>query len=551
MLERGLLTPEQAELAEQAAGDTGRPVLKVLVEDGHASETAIYEVVADEARMPFMDLTDFQPDPTAIGMLSGEWALRLHALPFGWDGSTLLVAVSDPNSLTLRDDLARLTQVPTQLYLGALSQVAAAIAQEYRSDDQLDDLSQGIELDNTDEDDDTVTLTGGDQDAPIIKFVNLLVSQAIADRASDIHVEPTEKELAVRYRIDGVLHSQRPTSKALTNGVVSRIKIMANMDIAEHRIPQDGRMSVTAHGRKVDLRVSTLPTVHGEKVVMRILDAAATPLELREIGFTERHIDIFERQYRKPHGMILVTGPTGSGKSTTLYSTLNAIRNETINIITVEDPVEYRMAGVTQMQVNPQAKLTFSSALRAILRADPDIILVGEIRDQETAQVAVEAALTGHLVLSTLHTNDAPSATTRLIEMGVEPFLVGSAVSTIIAQRLLRRLCDRCKTEYQLELNELTAAGIPWNPEDPLPMVYRADPAGCRNCSHTGFRGRTSIHEVLVIDDAIERAVNEAAHADTLRQLAVNSGMEPIRLDGFYKVLAGITSLEEVLRVVG
>jgi len=546
-----MLTLEQVKEAEGRSVADNRPILKILVDDRFIHEDEIYRVVAESVGMPFVELDDMQVDPSATGRLTPEWARRLNVLPFGWEGTDLAVAIDDPTSLTLKDDLQRLTQVSSVLFLAAPNALSRKINQVYRAEEEIGDLTDAIVTETALDFAEDSTIGGtGEDDAPIVKYVNLLLSQAVADRASDVHVEPTETELQVRYRIDGVLHRQMSSSRSILNGVVSRIKVMANMDIAERRKPQDGRMTVNVQGRKIDLRVATLPTVYGEKVVMRILDNSSAPLDLKEIGFSDRHREVYSKQYKKPHGMVLVTGPTGSGKSTTLYATLNAIKRPEINIITVEDPVEYRMNGVSQMQINTKADLTFAAALRSILRADPDVVLVGEIRDKETAQIAVESALTGHLVLSSLHTNDAPSAVTRLIEMGIEPFLVGSALTTVVAQRLVRRLCDRCKVQYELLPEEATQLEFPWVEGEPLPVVYR--PEGCPSCSKTGYRGRTSIHELLVMNEGLERLANEGAHTDVLRNTAIAQDvMRPMKSDGWEKAIAGDTSIEEVLRVVG
>ncbi|MBN9376692.1 MAG: type II/IV secretion system protein, partial [Cellulomonas sp.] len=387
-----------------------------------------------------------------------------------------------------------------------------------------------------------------DDDAPIVRYVNLLVTQAITDRASDIHIEPTEKDLRVRYRIDGVLHEVQRSPKNIQGGVISRVKIMSEIDIAEKRKPQDGRMSVVHSGRKIDLRVATLPTVWGEKIVMRILDNSTASLDLRDLSFLDRNYETYHASYSKPYGMILVTGPTGSGKSTTLYATLNAVSRPEINVITVEDPVEYRLPNINQVQVNPKAGLTFAGALRSILRSDPDVVLLGEIRDHETAQIAIEAALTGHLVLSTLHTNDAPSAITRLIEMGIEPFLVGSALDCVVAQRLARRLCEKCKAEYRPTPEDLLSARFPWQPGEPMPELFR--PVGCVSCSRTGYHGRMALHEVMPVTEEIERhAVSHSSSAE-IAATALKQGMVALRDDGWEKVRLGQTSIEEILRVV-
>jgi type IV pilus assembly protein PilB len=380
--------------------------------------------------------------------------------------------------------------------------------------------------------------------------VNLLITQAVSDRASDIHVEPTERDLRIRFRVDGVLHEVMHSPKSIQNGVISRLKVMSEINIAERRIPQDGRMSLTVGGKPVDLRVATLPTVFGEKVVMRILDKGQALLTLDDQGFLPDVLSRYEVAYRKPYGTILVTGPTGSGKSTTLYATLNILNEPHRNIITVEDPVEYRLPGINQVQINPKAGLTFAAALRSILRADPDIVLVGEIRDKETSVIAVEAALTGHLVLSTLHTNDASSTPLRLVEMGVEPFLVTSALDCVLAQRLARKLCDHCKEQYQPTESELIEAHWPMERIEPgdWPTLFRA--VGCPNCARTGYRGRFALHEVMLVTEDIERAVIERRSTEDLKKIALMQGMVPLREDGLRKAASGMTSLEEVFRVV-
>jgi type IV pilus assembly protein PilB len=427
--------------------------------------------------------------------------------------------------------------------------VLRAIDRFCRADDEMENLTSTMEEANAEPEADLSRL--GDfveDDAPIVRYVNLLVTQAITDRASDIHIEPTEKDLRVRYRIDGVLHEVQRSPKNIQGGVISRVKIMSDIDIAEKRKPQDGRMSVTHEGRKIDLRVATLPTVWGEKIVMRILDNSTASLDLRDLSFLDDNYARYHEAFTKPYGMILVTGPTGSGKSTTLYATLNAVSKPEINVITVEDPVEYRLPNINQVQVNPKAGLTFASALRSILRSDPDVVLLGEVRDHETAQIAIEAALTGHLVLSTLHTNDAPSAVTRLVEMGIEPFLVGSALDCIVAQRLARRLCGKCKQPYRPTPAELASARFPWQDGEPLPELFR--PAGCTACSKTGYRSRLALHEVMTVTEDIERhAVSHSSSAE-IGATAREQGMVPLRDDGWRKVLLGQTSIEEVLRVV-
>jgi type IV pilus assembly protein PilB len=473
---------------------------------------------------------------------------RHNVLPIGYEGGKLLVAMADPGNVIALDDIRQMTRMDVQPIVATREDLAGAINRYCRSDDELDELQSSLSDAASDSGDDLASMTEVVEDAPIVKYVNLLITQAISDRASDIHIEPTEHDLRIRYRIDGVLHEVMKSPKSISGGVTSRLKIMADIDIAERRIPQDGRLSVQHQGRKIDLRVATLPTVWGEKIVMRILDNSTASMALSDLGFSDENFDRFKTSYVKPYGMILVTGPTGSGKSTTLYATLNIVSKPEINVITVEDPVEYRLPGINQVQVNAKAGLTFAAALRSILRSDPDVVLIGEIRDKETAQIAVEAALTGHLVLSTLHTNDAPSAVTRLTEMGIEPFLVGSALDSVLAQRLARRLCGKCKEEYEPSDEELLACDFPWTPGEPKPRLMR--PVGCSTCGRTGYKGRLALHEVMLVSEQIERmAVSHASSAD-INAVAVEQGMKMLRQDGWLKCLEGRTSIEEVLRVV-
>jgi type IV pilus assembly protein PilB len=466
-------------------------------------------------------------------------------LPLRVEAGRLVLATCDPANVFATDDVRSASGLELQLVVATRSDLSTAINRHLRTDNDLTDLGA---LGGT-EDDELARLTEVVDDAPIVKYVNLLIAQAVQDRASDIHIEPGEHEMRVRYRIDGVLHEVLRSPRSIQSGVISRLKVMAELDIATRRIPQDGRLSVTVDGGKIDLRLATLPTVWGEKVVMRILDNNAVRLSLAELGFEPRNLARFTAGFTRPHGMVLVTGPTGSGKSTTLYAALNRIVRDEINVITVEDPVEYRVMGINQVQVHAKAGLTFAAALRSILRSDPDVVLIGEVRDAETAQIAVEAALTGHLVLSTLHTNDAPSAVTRLGEMGIEPFLVGSALECVLAQRLARRLCSRCKEPYRPTEDELLLAGYPWQPGEPLPTFNRA--VGCTTCARTGYQGRLALHEVMTVSEQIERLAVERAAASRLAEVAVSQGMHRLREDGMFKVRDGLTTLEEVQRVAG
>jgi type IV pilus assembly protein PilB len=522
----------------------GQSLGRTLVEIGLISESQLVRALAVQVGMEYVELAEFPVDRAAVAMVPDSVCRRHTVLPIQIDGPLLKVAMSNPGNVVAVDDIRQLTKMDILPVVAAYDDVLTAIDRYCRSDAELQDLQGEI---NSEEEVDLSDMGAViEDDAPIVRFVNLLITQAVQDRASDIHIEPQEKDMRVRYRIDGVLHEMQHAPKSVQNGVISRIKIMSDIDIAERRKPQDGRLSVNHQGRKIDLRVATLPTVWGEKVVMRILDNSTATMDLEDLGLREHNKALYEESYTKPYGMILVTGPTGSGKSTTLYATLNQVARPEINVITVEDPVEYRIPGINQVQVNPKAGLTFASALRSILRADPDVVLLGEIRDGETAQIAIEAALTGHLVLSTLHTNDAPSAITRLIEMDIEPFLVGSAVDCVVAQRLARRLCTNCREEYTPSIPELKR--FSWTEDMELPTLYK--PTGCSRCSNTGYRGRLALHEIMPVNEEIERlAVARASSAEVARA-AYAAGMQTLLEDGWEKAQEGLTSVEELLRVV-
>ncbi len=547
LLADGLVDEGQLSAAFDEHQRVGRSLGRVLVDQGVLTETQLVAALAQQIGLPFVDLQEYQVDGSATGRVPGAVVRRHNCLPIGYsDDGKLLVAMADPGNVFALDDIRSMTGMEVRPVVATRADVIAAIDRYYRADADMDDITSALDV--TEDDEDLSKVKEITEDAPIVKFVNLLITQAIQDRASDIHLEPAETDLRVRYRIDGVLHEVMRSPKAIQSGVISRLKIMADINIAERRIPQDGRLSVNANGKKVDLRVATLPTVWGEKVVMRILDNSTARLTLGDLGFSEGNYARFSESFQKPYGMILVTGPTGSGKSTTLYATLNIVSKPEVNVITVEDPVEYRLPGINQVQVNNKAGLTFAAALRSILRSDPDVVLIGEIRDHETAQIAVEAALTGHLVLATLHTNDAPSAVTRLTEMGIEPFLVGSALDCVLAQRLTRRLCSRCKEAYTPEPDDLIKVGFPWSPGEQLPVLYR--PAGCSACSKTGYKGRVALHEVMAVSETIERHTVDRVSAAVIGETARSEGMTTLRMDGWIKVYEGVTSIEEVLRVV-
>ncbi|WP_345069844.1 GspE/PulE family protein [Leifsonia kafniensis] len=532
------------------AGDPAdESAVRALVESGVISEAQFAKARAAQAGLAFVELLDYPVDRLAVALVPASVCQRHEILPITIEGGRIVLAMVDPGNVFAIDDVRAAAGMQVIPVVAERSDLLAAIGRFHRVDDELSNLTTTMQEESAAVEASTFGVADSiDDDAPIVRFVNLLVSQAIQDKASDIHIEPGEHELRVRYRIDGVLHEMRAAPKSIQNGVISRLKIMSDIDIAERRKPQDGRMSVSHGGRKIDLRVATLPTVWGEKVVMRILDNSNTTMSLRSLSLLERNFQAYQASYSKPYGMILVTGPTGSGKSTTLYTTLNAVAKPEINVITVEDPVEYRMAGINQVQVNPKAGLTFASALRSILRSDPDVVLLGEIRDHETAQIAIEASLTGHLVLSTLHTNDAPSAITRLTEMGIEPFLVGSALDCIVAQRLARRLCDRCKQPAAYSAEQLSQLKFGFDPSLPLPALWQ--PIGCQSCSKTGYRGRLAIHEVMTVSEDIERLAVARASSAEIGRLARSEGMLTLREDGWEKAKMGLTSVEEILRVV-
>ena len=545
LLDGGHVTAAELASALEEERLQGRSLGRVLVERGALTEAQLVAAQAAQIGLRFVDLSDVVVDSTAVARLSEAVCRRHSVLPIAHEDGRLVVAMADPANVFAVDDVRLMTGLDVQAVVATRPDLLAALDRHHRGDAQMDELNLAMSIP-----DQRVEVAGAAavvEDAPIVKFVNLLISQAISDRASDIHIEPTEKDLRVRFRIDGVLHEVMRSPRTITAGVTSRLKIMADIDIAERRIPQDGRLSVPSGGGTVDLRVATLPTVWGEKIVMRVLDNTTASLELADLGFGEANAAVFARSYVKPHGMILVTGPTGSGKSTTLYATLNVVSRPEINVITVEDPVEYRLPGINQVQANPKAGLTFAAALRSILRSDPDVVLLGEIRDRETAHIAVEAALTGHLVLSTLHTNDAPSAIVRLTEMGIEPFLVGSALECVLAQRLARRLCPKCKEAYVPTRESLAELRVPLPADEPVPSLYR--PVGCSACSQTGYKGRIALHEVMAVTEDVERLAVERASALTIGRTAREQGMTTLREDGIAKAWAGHTSLAEVLRV--
>jgi type IV pilus assembly protein PilB len=543
LIERGLderVLSAAAETAERSE----RSLRAVLVDDQIVTDFEYASAVADAYGLEAVELSNFPVDTSAMSRLPLPLARRHRMLPIGATDTTVTVALADPGNVVALDDIRAATGLIVRPVVVAQDELTRLLDRYTRDSADLDEAAAQLVAEEATETADQLNLN---EDAPVVRFVNSLLERAISSRASDIHLEPSEYDLRVRLRIDGVLHEVDAVPRGIQGALISRLKIMSNLDITERRVPQNGRITMNAGGRAVDLRTATLPTVWGEKVVLRILDKGGIDLNLKKLGFSDDNYARFSTSFRKPHGMVLVTGPTGSGKSTTLYATLTEISRPEVNVITVEDPVEYRVDGVNQVQVNFKAGLTFAAVLPAILRSDPDVVLIGEIRDRTTAQLAVEAALTGHLVLSTLHTNDAPSAMTRLVEMGIEPFLVGSSLDCVMAQRLARRLCDWCKEPYAPTPAELAAARWPFEELGTPEQLWKA--VGCRSCAQTGFRGRLALSEVMPVTEELERLTVERASASTLMKVALAEGMTTLHDDGARKVAAGFTTLEETLRV--
>ncbi len=530
----------QRAIAESEA--SGRPVRTVLIDDQIVTEQELAQSIATFYGLDVADVSGLSVDPTAMKLLALPLARRHQMVPISTTATTVTVALIDPGNVLALDDIRAATGLIVNPVVVTDGDMSRLLDRYSRSVTDLDEAAAEIAAEESRISDDISV----DEDAPVVRYVTSLLERAITARGSDIHVEPGEDRVLVRLRIDGVLHEIDTVPRQIQSALLSRLKIMSGLDITERRVPQNGRITMELGSHHVDLRTATLPTVWGEKIVLRILDTGGIDLDLHKLGFSDANYRRFAASFSKPHGMVLVTGPTGSGKSTTLYAALSEIARPEVNVITVEDPVEYRIAGISQIQVNIKAGLTFAAVLPAILRSDPDVVLVGEIRDQVTAQLAIEAALTGHLVLSTLHTNSAAAAVTRLVEMGIEPFLVGSSVDSVLAQRLVRRLCDWCKEAYAPNREELDTVGWQHEIAGP-PQFYHA--VGCRSCSNTGYRGRLAVTEVMPVSEEIERLTVADAPASEIAKVAQAEGMTTLREDGLTKVAAGLTTLEEVLRV--
>ncbi|PIP68663.1 MAG: type II secretion system protein GspE [Candidatus Omnitrophica bacterium CG_4_9_14_0_2_um_filter_42_8] len=545
LFEKAVITKEQLDKAMEESKKKGMSVGKVIVRSGMATEEAYAQAASEALDVPYVNLESYIIDTEVIKLIPEAMAQKYKAVPIFKIRDILTVAMVDPKDIVAIDDLSRKAKCDIEAMLSTESAIANAIEQYYGTSSSFDDVVKDIDKENrfksAGAEFDSTKLAEIAEEAPVIKLVNMIIMQAVKDKASDIHIEPEETRLAVRFRIDGILHEMFSPPKHLEPALMSRIKVLSKMDIAEKRKPQDGRFNMKAMDRDIDLRVSSFPTIYGENIVIRILDRGSILMGLDKVGFTGETQKEFEKFIKYPHGIILVTGPTGSGKTTTLYSALSTIDSEEKNVITIEDPVEYHLGRIRQSQVNPKAGLTFAAGLRSILRQDPDIIMVGEIRDKETAEISVQAALTGHLVFSTLHTNDAAGALSRLIDMGIEPFLISSSMLGILAQRLVRKICDKCKEEYIPSEDILKGLGV-----GQKKGFFKGK--GCSVCKNTGYSGRIGIFELLIVNDKIRKLIVDKASSDVIKKTAIETGMKTLRDDGLDKVLKGITTPEEVIK---
>jgi len=545
LVQEGLTTPDAVQRALARAQTTGELLGEALVALGAVSQDDVLRALALQLDLPYVWREELPSSLPILKNLSPKYLRQARVCPLSLDGNILTVASADPLNTLVLDELRQATGFQINLVVSSPGGIMEALDRTYEgAATPLQRIVEGIDDDGNNGDEDVNHLRDMAFEAPVVRLVNLLIENAIGSEASDIHIEPFEDTLRIRYRIDGILYEQESPPRRLQAAVTSRIKIMAEMNIAERRLPQDGRIRVTLHGQRVDIRVSTIPTVHGESIVMRLLQRASVFHPLEKLGFPAETLGRFESLIKRPHGIVLVTGPTGSGKTTTLYAALDKINAPGVKIITVEDPVEYQLKGVNQIPVKPKIGLSFANGLRHIVRQDPDVILVGEIRDLETAEVAIQASLTGHLVFSTLHTNDAPGAITRLQDMGVEGYLVASVLEGVLAQRLVRRLCPACRVPDRPSKADLDALGIDAGPDVPL---FRGK--GCEECRGTGYRGRTGIYELFGIDEDARSLILRRATTRDIRQHAVQRGMNTLRMDGWKRALEGITTVEEILRV--
>ena len=552
LVRQNLISEADLRLAIGRRRESGGAITTWIVKLCGVSEADILAALQKEYHLPVVDPDVLEISPEVIDVLPAVLAHKYHIIPVSLSRSTLTLAMADPSNLVAINEVKFLTGFDVRAAIAGPASIERALERHYEHNvsygDVLTELgTQEMEVVRAEEDIDLAQLEKATEEAPVVKLVNALLADAVKRRASDIHIEPYEKVLRVRFRIDGVLYEIMQPPVKLKNAIISRIKVMASLDIAERRLPQDGRIKIKiAQGREIDLRVSTLPTLFGEKVVLRLLDQGGMNLDIGGLGFEPEALRRFEDAIRRPYGMVLVTGPTGSGKTTTLYSALSELNKITTNISTAEDPVEYNLVGINQLQVHDDIGLSFASALRAFLRQDPDVIMVGEIRDFETAEISVKAALTGHLVLSTVHTNDAPSTINRLLNMGIEPFLISSSVNLIMAQRLARVVCPKCREPVDLPASVLLDLGVPEAEARPITAYHGT---GCSNCGGTGFRGRTALYEVMAMTDSLRESVLSGASSAELKRQAMDEGMRTLRQSGVEKILEGQTTVEEVMRV--
>ena len=557
LIEEQIICQEDLEMALHQQAQTGLSLGRILIDMGKASEWEVAATLGKQLNVPFITLSQYEIDPEVLESIPVDLVEKYKIVPVDKTGDTLTIALSDPSNIYLLDELKLLTHCQIIPVISFESDIKEAIQKYYPQasggdfEEALKDITdedvgeaeqEAVDLSTEEDLDEEEDLSAAADDAPVVQLVNLMISEALKMRASDIHVEPFEKSLRLRYRIDGVLQEMAPPPKKFQNAIISRIKILSNLDIAEKRLPQDGRFKAKIQNKSVDFRVSSCPTAYGEKIVIRLLDQSNLQVRLTDLGFEATTLKKFEAEIRKPWGMVLVTGPTGSGKSTTLYSALSTINDPSKNIMTIEDPVEYQLGGINQVHARPDIGLSFAAGLRSFLRQDPDIIMVGEIRDLDTAEIAIKAALTGHLVLSTLHTNDAPSAINRLTNMGVEPFLVTASLNMIVAQRLVRRICNECKEEFTPSRELLESIGI-----EPRDGDAFHQGAGCGSCNGTGYKGRVALYEVLVVTDELRDIIIRGTPSNVLKQAAMEAGMATLRKAGINKILEGRTTISEVL----
>jgi type IV pilus assembly protein PilB len=583
MVEVGIITAEQLKNARKKVKESGGNLGEILISEEYINEDVFTAFLGKKSDISYVDLSEYEIDSKALNLIPESFARKRNLIPIEKKNNTLVVAIPDPMDIFITDDLRAITGTNIEVVLAVKNEIKQAIDKYYGSgfleedalpggadsSDDTDDLDIGgalssvmkeIKAGNTDLEvvdtseqeglQDITKIKRESQGAPVVKMVNIIILNAIKKGASDIHIEPFEKSARVRYRIDGVLHTQPAPPKKIYNAVVARLKVMGSLDVAEKRKPQDGRIKVTVGNKDLDLRASFLPSTFGEKVVMRILDSSSLCLDLTDLGFEDKDMAKYSKALSAPNGIILVTGPTGSGKTTTLYSSLTTLNQPDVNINTIEDPVEYILKGIIQVQANAEIGMTFAEGLRSFLRQDPDIIMVGEIRDQETAQISINAAMTGHLVLSTLHTNDAPSAITRLDNMGIEPFHISSTVKLALAQRLARKICPKCKESYEVEIDALSSYGLSeedFDEGENKVTLYKG--SGCTKCSGSGYKGRIGLYELMEINNEIKELINQRKDANAIKEAAVRNGMSSLRHAALKKVLEGRTTIDEMLRV--